>query len=168
MNLICHFTLSKSMKHYLRLLMYPLLACIYTVSVFAAEEQPQLASGKPQNGVFFTHTGYMTTVLELKDGHFRYWFNSDAKLPQEPNYPLVGEYTISGNTITLKHEQVSQKQWTFRTVNGFITLWRPDAMDYKPDTKFDITHLKNVGAGSILTLTEKKAEEAWYHCQPKG
>src|SRR5438128_2088562 len=72
---------------------------------------------KPQDGVFFTYTGYMTTVLELKKGHYRYWFESDVKSPKEPAYPLTGEYSILGGTITLKGPGLSQPTWTFQSLD---------------------------------------------------
>lgn len=151
----------------MKLLIYPLLACLCLATAFAAKEQPKPVSAKPQNGVFFTYTGYMTTVLELKDGHFRYWFESDVKLPKEPQYPLTGKYSVSGDTISLKNDQVSQKQWTFRTFDGILTLSRPDAMDDSKPDKIDLKHLKSYGTGSILILTDKPAEEIWKHrCAP--
>ena len=124
---------------------------------------------KPQNGVFFTYTGYMSTVLELKDGHFRYWFESDAKDSDEPKYPLSGEYSTVGNTITLKHDKIfpPQSQWTFRAVNGVITLWRPDALEgYQTGTNLDlldIPSLKKYGAGSIVVFSDKKPDDLWKH-----
>jgi hypothetical protein len=147
----------------LTLLAIPWLA---GVTLFAAEELPRLADAKPTNGVFFTYTGYMTTVLELKEGRFRYWFESDARASVEPDYPLSGVYSVTNNTIVLKHEQVFQKQWTFRTVNGLVTLWRPDAMQFKPDTKFNLKQLSSYGAGSILTPSDKPPENLWKHRGP--
>lgn len=135
-------------------------------NLFAAEEVPKLADAKPTNGVFFTYTGYMTTVLELKEGRFRYWFESDARALVDPDYPLSGVYSVTNNTLFLKHDQVFQKQWTFRTVNGLVTLWRPDAMLFKPETKFDLKHLSSHGGGSILTSTDKSPESLWTHRGP--
>jgi hypothetical protein len=154
----------ESMKRYFSI--FQVLAWLGAVVVFGAEERVKLAAAKPQNGVFFTYTGYMTTVLELKDGRFRYWFETDVKRATEPNYPLMGEYTVHEGVLTLKHPQVSQPQWTFRVVNGLLTLWRPDAMEFSPDTRFDLQQLKNYGAGSILTFTEKPAEDVWLHRGP--
>lgn len=131
--------------------------------VLAHAEGPKVADAKPQNGVFFTYTGHMTTVLELKDGHFRYWFESDLKQPKEPQYPLTGEYSVAGSAITLKHDEVSQPQWTFRTVDGQITLWRPDAIEsYSKERKLDTT-FSRYGNGSILVISDKSAEEVWKH-----
>ena len=154
----------KPMKKHILLFAYYLLISLCTVTAFAAEAQPTVTSGKPQNGVFFTYTGYMTTVLELTDGHFRYWFESDVKLKDEPKYPLSGEYSTVGDTITLKHDQVFQKQWAFRAVNDVITLWRPDALEsYKTDKTVAMPHLKKYGTGSILVLSDKPAEDLWKH-----
>jgi hypothetical protein len=126
-----------------------------------------LVPAKPQNGVYFSYTGYMTTVLELKDGNFRYWLETDVKLPKEIDYPLTGEYSISGDTITLKHDQVFQKQWTFKAVNNIVTLWRPDAIaGYKLKKGLDVKCLKSYGTGSILVYSDKPAEELWKHRGP--
>lgn len=135
--------------------------------IFAHADQPAVADTKSQNGVFFTYTGYMTTVLELKDGHFRYWFETDSNLPNEPKYPLTGEYSMTGGTITLRHDKVSQSQWTFRAMDGRLTLWRSDAIEsYSKDHKLDTTLLRRYGNGSILVLTDKTAEDVWKHRGP--
>ncbi|MGB0582302.1 MAG: lipocalin family protein [Limisphaerales bacterium] len=129
---------------------------------------PMVVDAKPKDGVFVTNTGYMMTVLELKDGKFRYWFKSDARSLSEPKYPLSGDYTVSGNRITLKHEQISQKQWTVRKVDGFLTLWRPDAIKMQDSPKgylnkysFGIRNFQRCGTGSILVLSDRPAEVAW-------
>ena len=146
------------------LLISSLLTCLCVV---AHAGEPAVAESKPQNGVFFTYTGYMTTVLELKDGHFRYWFESDHKPLKEPQYPLTGEYSVSGNAITLKHGEVSQPQWSFRTVDGQLSLWRPDAIEsYGKSGKLDVTGFKGFGHGDILIVTDKPAEELWAHRGP--
>jgi hypothetical protein len=140
-------------------LIYLLLACL---CVFAHAASPTVADTKPRDGVFFSYTGYMTTVLELKDGHFRYWFESDVKSPKEPPYPLTGEYSVAGSTITLKHDEVSQREWMFRTVNGRPTVWCPDAIEsFSKDGKLDMTFLERFGCGSILIHADKSADEAW-------
>jgi len=100
--------------------------------------------------------GYSSTVLELKDGRFRYWFSSDVKTGHEPQYPLSGEYSVSGDTITLHNAQVSQNAWTFRTVECVLTLWRPDAIDY-------YNQEKGFHSYGILWSTDEPAEEAWAH-----
>src|SRR5687767_9085259 len=43
------------------------------------------------------------TVLELKEGKFRYWFYSDASGGQEPKYPVTGAYLIQDGRLTLDH-----------------------------------------------------------------
>jgi hypothetical protein len=143
-----------------------IIVCTIASSALAAQEQPIPTSAKPQNGVFFTYTGYETTVLELKDGHFRFWFESDTKSPREPDYPFSGEFTINGDTITLKHAQMRfRTQWAFRTVDGILTLWLPESLNQYERSKsyLDPTRLKRFGMGGILIFTEKPAEDVWKH-----
>lgn len=146
----------------------PAVVCFLLVglSAVAAADEVTPEPAQARNGVFFTYTGYMTTVLELKDGRFRYWFESDAKMMEEPAYPLTGEYSVSGDTITLKHEKVGQKQWAFRTLDGVVTLWRPDAIAQNKVTQATLEYLKRFGGGSILILTGKPADELWKHRGP--
>ena len=47
------------------------------------------------------------TILELKDGNFRYWFRSDV-VP-EPSYPVVGKCQANGGTVILS--AVCRKSW---------------------------------------------------------
>lgn len=137
------------------------LLCLHAPAAFADGERQNWEDAKPVDGVFFTFTGYMTTVLELKDGRFRYWFESDAKSDPEPDYPLTGTYSVANNVITLDHDQVFQKQWTCRASDGLVTLWRPDAMETPPAEPLDMKQLKSSGGGNILTLTHRPAEEVW-------
>lgn len=121
--------------------------------------------GEPRDGVFFGYTGYMTYVIELKQGRFRYWFESDAKSAREPQYPLQGKFTVAGDTVTLHHEQLIPLTsiWKCRSVNGIPTLWRSDALaqhEEKP-TQLSVEHLRRWGSGSILAFTSKSAESMW-------
>lgn len=38
--------------------------------------------------------GFSETILELRDGRFRYWFYSDARSSDDPEYPVAGTYQI--------------------------------------------------------------------------
>lgn len=63
-------------------------------SLYSHEKMPE---ERRRQAVYF-----QSTILELKDGHYRYWFNSDAKMPGEQlRYPLEGTYTVKGDTITM-------------------------------------------------------------------
>ena len=44
-----------------------------------ANEPPKISPAAPQNGVFVSYSGFMTIVLELQDGHSRFWLSSDLK-----------------------------------------------------------------------------------------
>ena len=135
-----------------------LIAILFALASYGAEV-PVPQPAKPQNGVFKLANGYSSTVLELKDGYFRYWFKSDVSLidavtGREPLYPLAGKYLLKGDTVVLENAQIFQKQWTFRMLNGVLTLWRTEAIDYYNSKKgFD--------SYGILRITNKTAEQAW-------
>lgn len=136
-----------------------LISLIFALASYAADEPPVPQAARPQNGVFKLANGYSSTVLELKDGHFRYWFRSDVAYidpvtRREPHYPLSGKYLLRGDTVILEHDQIFQKQWTFRMLNGVLTLWRTEAIDYyNREKRFD--------SYGILRSTSKPAEKAW-------
>jgi hypothetical protein len=73
--------------------------------------------------------GFSGENLELKDGKFRYWFYSDAKTGDEPEYPLSGSYTVDGSTLTLDNPKIHSPKRTFATVNGVRVLWRKDGLE---------------------------------------
>ena len=132
-----------------------LLTAFILVPAFApAADSPTITAAKPQDGVFALGNMFSSTVLELKDGRFRYWFVSDLKTGREPEYPLSGDYVFEGETVVLKEPRIYNRVWTFRTLNGKVTLWRPTAIDfYAREQEFD--------PWGILHLTTKTAEEAW-------
>ena len=143
-----------------------LLACCLGAALSAAE--PSIETAQPQEGVFFSYTGYTTTVLELKDGHFRYrWESTEMKMPSETVYPVTGDYSISGDTITLVRAGIGELQshWTFRSLDGAVTLWRRDATGrFKVDQ--DLKMIKKSGADSLLVKTDQPAEDVWKHRGP--
>jgi hypothetical protein len=132
------------------------------------EDLPTIKSIPPQNGVFVTYTGCMNIVIELKDGKFRYWFESDEKKPDESVYPLTGNYTVSDNRIVLAHPKIHPYRYTFRSVDGKSTLWREDAIKMDEEGRFSLGPsskytFDSCGTGSILVLSPRKAEKAWAH-----
>ncbi|MFT3990160.1 MAG: hypothetical protein QM680_02000 [Luteolibacter sp.] len=144
--------------------MKPILAFFMSACLHAhADEEKKPAANTSKDGVYYTCTGVMSTVLELKNGKFRYWFESDSKDPDEPNYPLSGNFTVTGDTITLQHPAIfpPQNRWHFRTFENIPSLWREDALNFTFPTAADMTRFKQAGAGSVLILTSKTAEKAW-------
>lgn len=109
-----------------------------------------------KNGAYFFAHGYSTTVLELKDGQFRYWFKSDVVLKSPLEYPLKGKYVVKQGAVTLLNEDVLEKEWTFMSFDGKITLWRPAAIKYWEESK------KVDGYGVLFPIpTSRTPEEAW-------
>ena len=140
------------------------IICLCLLQI-AAGGEPTPRAAKPCDGVYFTWTGFETTVIELKQGRFRYWFASDDKGSEEPAYPLSGTFTTSGNTITLKHPQVYRSEWVSQIVEDAFTLWLPEGIKaYRKDKSFlDLARLRQQGLGAVLVLTHKSAEEIWKH-----
>ena len=124
-----------------------------------------VSSAKPREGVYFGYAGYMTYVIEIRKGRFRYWFESDAKGLTEPTYPLEGKYSIDGDTITLHHKDLIPLTsiWKFRSVNGIPTLWRRDAIEQHENEPLDLSveHLRRWGSGSVLAWATKSGEVMW-------
>jgi hypothetical protein len=68
-------------------------------------------------------------TIELKSGKFRYWFYSDVRRSNEPEYPLEGNYRIKGSTLILDHERIHDKKRLIARVNGIPVLWRDDGLE---------------------------------------
>jgi hypothetical protein len=105
-----------------------------------------------EGGVYFLDMGFSYTILELMDGHFRYWFSTDV-LTSHPKYPVTGSYTVDDATVRLIHKGNGVEDiWTFRKINDGTTLWRPNAVKSWHEEKiFD--------SFGILLPTNLKPEE---------
>ena len=80
-------------------------------------------------GVYHFHNGYQSETLELRHGHFRYWFWTDAGA-QSRDRPLEGSYSIADTTVTLHRDDILLgNQRIFRAVKGLDALWRPQALE---------------------------------------
>jgi hypothetical protein len=109
-----------------------------------------------QEGVYFFDAGLSKLVLELKEGHYQYWFYSDARTIPEPRYPMTGKYLARGATVQLLHhdETPLENLWTFRKIDGTTTLWRPSAIKaWHEQRGFDFY--------GVLYPTNQTAEEVW-------
>jgi len=115
------------------------LAAVVATSywIFAPEDwwvtplpEAGLASTAPGlEGVYCTCSeigGFSGTVLELRDGKFRYWFYSDVMGLDEPRYPITGDYLVRGNRLVLGDKRIYEQNWFSDTVNGIRVLWRDD------------------------------------------
>ena len=127
-----------------------------------AADPPGILTAKPRDGVYARGDIFSATVLELKDGHFRYWFESDLKSKRDPEYPLTGDYVFEGDKVVLNNARISvgQRTWTFRMREGEVILLRPSAVDV-----YDHNH--ELEAWGVLYPTKKTAEEAWGHKESK-
>jgi hypothetical protein len=85
---------------------------------------------RPIEGVYHFHNGYQSETLELRDGHFRYWFWTDYGA-RSGDRPLEGSYSIEGSTLTLHRDDIRLgNQRIFHPIKGMDALWRPDAIEH--------------------------------------
>src|SRR5262245_64929390 len=98
------------MVYLLRLLpLIPLLICAGNLT----GETPH-----PIEGVYHLHNGYQSETLELRNGHFRYWFWTDAGV-RRGHLPVEGTYSVNESTLFLKRDDIllwdsadiSSSQW---------------------------------------------------------
>jgi hypothetical protein len=68
--------------------------------------------------------GFEDETLELRDGRFRYWLDSDVILSNPPRYPIEGTYEFKGDQLILSTGQT----YTSRTLQRTQTLWKPSAV----------------------------------------
>src|SRR5436190_21862655 len=98
----------------------------FTCLAFSDTKPTPLSSVK--EGGYFQRNMFSTKILELTNGHFRYWLRSDMRTPWDPTYPLKGNYATNGGTVILLDTQVYETNWTFMSYLGQTTLWRPSAL----------------------------------------
>jgi len=83
----------------------------------------------PLEGVYHFHNGYQSETLELRNGHFRYWFWTDAGA-RGGHLPLEGTYSVNGSTLILNRDDILLgNQRIFHTLKGMDALWRPEAFE---------------------------------------
>ena len=138
----------------------------------AAEPDAAVKIDHVVEGIYFQTNGFQTTILELKDGRYRFWFsNNDKIIGDLTKYPLTGPYTTNGGQVTFvstntysmqmfdqKSQQTNQvlqtNVWTFRAYKGEPTLWRPDGITHWQPTK-------RMSSYAMLQPTQRKPEEIW-------
>lgn len=63
--------------------------------------------------------GYMGLSFEFRNGEFKYWFYSDVKSDNEPEYPITGTYKIEHGVLRLgAKEHVYATAWILITYDG--------------------------------------------------
>jgi hypothetical protein len=114
-----------------------------------------------EEGVYVDQSMWHMDLLELKNGRFRYWHSSDARVLGETEYPVAGSYTTNGSTIafafkaytfkasingvTNSFDHYQTNHWTFTRHNGQIELWRTNVL----------------GNRQILLPTNAPAQRVW-------
>jgi hypothetical protein len=107
-------------------------ALLIALGICAASAQSQARSAA--DGLYVIPAemrGYQDERLELKNGHFRYWFSSDAVIVDEhgreigPKYPIKGTFRVDGHKIVFGSSEVEDRY--IDTVNGHSVLWTLDS-----------------------------------------
>jgi hypothetical protein len=74
-------------------------------------------------------SGYMGMAIEFTPDGYRYWFQSDARGPDEPTYPLVGTWRLVNGVVILNPPEAGHlyaDTWMLATANGATGLLAPD------------------------------------------
>ncbi len=80
-------------------------------------------------GVYHLHNGYQSETLELRNGHFRYWFWTDAGV-WGGHLPLEGTYSVIDSTLILNRDDILLgNQRIFHPIKGMDAVWRPEAFE---------------------------------------
>jgi len=132
-----------------------IVLCVVSLGFSQSAPVPLMAV---QEGVYFTQNGYSTTIIELHAGQFRYWFDSDVKVRNAPQYPLTGLYAADHGKVTLPHQQIYEREWTCMLYDGQATLWRPAALQHWNEHQ-QIDHY------GVLFPTARTPEEIWQRTQ---
>lgn len=143
------------------------LASLFTINltVNAQDElQPQPLDYVPE-GVYALDGMAQTTIIELKEGRFRYWFWSDLRIGRHPEYPVSGTYTKDGGSITFvrirristnpRQKPVTRTEhWQCMNFKGKTTLWTTNAIKGWRKNPKGFPH-------PVLFLTKTKPEDIW-------
>ncbi len=72
--------------------------------------------------------GETREVLELKEGHFRYWFSGDLDFGTKTAYPIAGTYEMRGRQLVFNGPKEHLDERTVDTLNDVSILWRQDGL----------------------------------------
>ncbi len=142
---------------------------------------PKITNGRLAEGVYATPgeiSGFSGTILELKDGKFRYWFYSDVGGLDEPKYPVSGYYEFTEGKVLLRGGRVNEREWFVDVVNGTPVLWRDDAIKvWKKNRKIynygvllwtrndipddDVDKLERLPVSTLYSAEKKKQVKEW-------
>lgn len=113
----------------MRLKSLPLLVVL---CVAACSSQPETPGTPPPEGMYCSSGDdtwiFAWTFLELKQGKFRYWYETDVPTLNQREYPLTGDYSFRDGKLKLNNSKVYEQEWIADVVNGTPVLWRPKGL----------------------------------------
>jgi hypothetical protein len=107
----------------------------------------------------------MGLALELRDGRFRYWFRSDHKTQNEPQYPVIGKYSLEGGTLVLMTSvKIHDTRWLLVSHAGRTGLFPASSFETIVERK-ESPHQR-----MLFRINDELAEEFWpiYNEPPKA
>src|SRR3954469_19213374 len=106
-------------------------AVFFSLADFVSGQEKPVPLGTVQDGVYFLDGMFQTTIVELKEGRFRYWFRSDVKFGKEPAYPLSGTYTRNGGSISFEVKDTTITNRFNKTEKDFFHTEQWEFMRYQ-------------------------------------
>ncbi len=102
-------------------------------------------------------TGYMGLALELRDGQFRYWFQSDVgSSNSEPKYPFTGTFSVEHGFLVLNtKERVYDTRWLLVTHDGRTGLF--------PFSAFETITMRRESPHDrmLFRVSDSEAKQKW-------
>ena len=130
------------------------LALIPSILFFAAP----VAASTFKEGIYGHREKGGGTVIELKDGKYRYWGATDILNGPHPKYPLKGKYSVEGENVILKSNPL--QVYVYRVINGNDILWDVDGSRVW-DAKKEVT------GRVLLRFVPANSIDPWASC-PQG
>jgi hypothetical protein len=157
----------------------------------AVEQISPVPVGRVVEGTYAQRNGFQTTIVELKEGRYRYWFSSDMKIGGEVTaFPLSGPYTAANSEVTFVVTNTYVNYSSIRTNGtGLLLSGSPDLTPgalvktnvrhflitnrwtfmnhdgkttlWRPDAIRDWEQTKRLNGYGVLFPASKKPEEIW-------
>ena len=118
--------------------------------------RPKLETTPLLEGVYVTSSeirGFTGTILELRDGAYRYWFYSDVGT-NDSTMPETGTYAVEYGIVQLSNGD----PWHVGNIGELGLLWRSDALEAWKQSE----RIYDYG---ILVRTEQAVPSLWWEIE---
>jgi hypothetical protein len=133
-----------------------------------ADDSTKVEPAAPQTGVFINEEVAQgiaaqpncKLMLELKDGHFRYWVQHNLVPTNGPKLPFSGEYSIEGDTVVLNNKEIPGNEpvrFKFALLNQALVLLPQWSEREVPEEDYR----KKLSQQAVMRQTKKSPEVVW-------